>query len=167
MILFLSSDYPGLVSISSRRSVLGVAILAVDGLSFCGFEWNFAFLLAVRAHSFVHLSGASVETPPLSITQFFHSFLSVMPKNIQRILWHPCTDSNSPALKWVQGKGLRPWRRFEFQPTHRSGKRQQCHALGSALGLVACRSTVIRREAIDRGCGGRESKFRTSSLSWI
>ena len=72
MILFLSSDYPGLVSISSRRSVLGVAILAVDRAALSGLERNFAFLLAVGADSFVHLSGASVETAPL-ITQFFHS----------------------------------------------------------------------------------------------
>jgi len=68
--------------------VLGVAILAVDRAALSGLEWNFAFLLAVGADSFVHLSGASVETAPL-ITQFFHSFLSVMPKSIQRILWHP------------------------------------------------------------------------------
>ena len=80
MILFLSSDYPGLVSISSRRSVLGVAVLAVYRAALGWLEWNFAFLLAVRADGFVHLSGASVEAAPVSIAQFFHSFVSVMPR---------------------------------------------------------------------------------------
>jgi len=53
--------------------VLGVAVLAVDRAALSRLERNFAFLLAVSANGFVHLSGASVETAPLSITQFFHS----------------------------------------------------------------------------------------------
>jgi hypothetical protein len=73
VILFLRIG-PGLVSISPRRSVLPVAVLAVDGAPFCGFEGNFTFLLAVGADGFVHFSGASVIVAPVSKTQFSHSF---------------------------------------------------------------------------------------------
>jgi len=67
--------------VSSWRSMFRVAFLAVDGAAFCGLEWNFAFVSTVRAGSLVHLSGATVETAPISITHFFRSFSLVYTQN--------------------------------------------------------------------------------------
>jgi hypothetical protein len=67
--------YTGLISSSSRRSALPVAILAVDWAPLGGLERHFAFLPTVGADGFVHLSGTSVVAAPVSKTQFFHSFL--------------------------------------------------------------------------------------------
>ena len=56
-------------------SVLLVALLAIDWTTLGWFEWNLGFFATVAADNLVHLTGTTVVPAPLSITQYFHSYL--------------------------------------------------------------------------------------------
>ena len=59
-----------------------IAVSTVDRAALCRLEWDFTFLATVRADGFMHLSGSAIETAPISITHFLHSYYFSYTKKI-------------------------------------------------------------------------------------